>query len=180
MDGEEPKAYAYSGPGKMGSRRLLDLLVGLYSLGGPMTTIAWDGHSLAADKQSTSYGMPRTVTKIHRIKGELFAMSGGGIHCQALIAWFKGERKASDWPKQPDDEDCGNIVQVTKNGIFIWSGSAGPTPEPLEDKFMAFGSGRDFAMAAMHLGKSAREAIEIASLYDINTGMGIDVLELHN
>ncbi len=143
-----------------------------------MATIAWDGKTLAADKQSTSYGMPRTVTKIHRIGDELFAMSGGGIHSQALIAWFKGERKAGEWPKQPDNEDCANMVQITKDGVFVWSGSGLPTPEPLEDKFMAFGSGRDFAMAAMHLGRGAKEAIEIASLYDINTGMGIDTLEL--
>lgn len=143
-----------------------------------MTTIAFDGVTLAADKQSTSHGMARTVTKIRRIRGELFAMSGGGIHCQALMKWFEGSRNPSEWPKAPDDESCGNIIQVTKAGLFVWSGAGLPHPEPLEDRFMAFGSGRDFAMAAMHLGKSAKEAIEIASIYDIATGMGIDTLTL--
>lgn len=143
-----------------------------------MTTIAWDGKTLAADKQSTSYGMPRTVTKIHRIRGELFALSGGGVHCHALLEWFKGERKPESWPKQPDDDNCGCVIQITKDGIFAWSGSGLPHSEPLEDKFMAFGSGRDFAMAAMHLGSDAKSAIEIACIYDINSGMGIDTLEL--
>lgn len=143
-----------------------------------MTTIAWDGETLAADKQSTSHGMPRTVTKIHRIRGELFALSGGGVHCRALLKWFEGSRNPSEWPKAPDDEDCGNIVQVTKEGLFVWSGSGFPHAEPLEDKFLAFGSGRDFAMTAMHLGRSAKEAVEIASIYDISTGMGVDTLTL--
>lgn len=39
------------------------------------------------------------------------------------------------------------------------------------------GSG-SLAVAAMHLGKSAREAVEIACLYDMNCGNGIDTLEL--
>lgn len=143
-----------------------------------MTTIAWDGQTLAADKQSTAFGMGRTVTKIHRIRGELFAISGGGTHCSALLNWFKGARKTEEWPKAPDDEKCGHAIQFTKDGIFAWSGYSLPYPEKLEDKFMAFGSGRDFAMAAMHLGKSAKEAVEIASIYDINTGMGVDTLTL--
>lgn len=39
------------------------------------------------------------------------------------------------------------------------------------------GSGRDFAIAAMHCGKTAREAVEIASLYENGCGNGVDVLE---
>ena len=37
---------------------------------------------------------------------------------------------------------------------------------------------RDFALAAMHLGKSAREAVEVACALDVFCGNGIDTLEL--
>jgi len=47
----------------------------------------------------------------------------------------------------------------------------------LPDKHFAIGSGMDFAIAAMSVGKSPKEAVEVASKHDINTGMGI--LEYH-
>lgn len=145
-----------------------------------MTTIAWDGEQLAADKQSTLQNLKRMTTKIHRVGDELFAMVGSGSHCFAIFEWLKSDRDPAKWPKGTDEDSSGDIIQFTKAGVFVWVGYGFPTPQPIEGKFMAFGCGRDFAMAAMHLGRSAREAIEIASLYDINTGMGIDVLELDN
>lgn len=41
-----------------------------------MTCVAWDGHTLAADKRSCYGSMITTVTKIHRIDGVLV---GGGL-----------------------------------------------------------------------------------------------------
>lgn len=41
----------------------------------------------------------------------------------------------------------------------------------VDSAFHAVGSGRDFAIAAMHYGKSAREAVELACLYDVSTGL---------
>lgn len=143
-----------------------------------MTVVAWDGTTLAADKQSTLQNLKRTVTKIHRIRGELFAMTGASAHCYAMLEWFKGDRDPAKWPRQPDDDNCGDIIQFTRAGVFSWIGHGLPTPVPLEDKFMAFGCGRDFAIAAMHLGKSAREAVEIACVYDTSCGNGVDVLTL--
>ena len=48
----------------------------------------------------------------------------------------------------------------------------------VESSFHAVGSGRDFAIAAMHLGKTAREAVELACLYDIYTGGPITEITL--
>ena len=48
--------------------------------------------------------------------------------------------------------------------------------QKVEDQFAAWGSGRDFALTAMHLGKSAREAVEIACLFENGCGNGVDVL----
>jgi ATP-dependent protease HslVU (ClpYQ) peptidase subunit len=46
------------------------------------------------------------------------------------------------------------------------------------ESFHALGSGRDFALAAMYLGKNAREAVEIAMEFDLETGKGVDCLEV--
>jgi ATP-dependent protease HslVU (ClpYQ) peptidase subunit len=47
-----------------------------------------------------------------------------------------------------------------------------------EDKKTATGSGRDYALAAMHCGKTAREAVEIACLFETGCGNGVDELEV--
>lgn len=41
---------------------------------------------------------------------------------------------------------------------------------PTARKFHAVGSGRDYALAAMHLGLSARDAVGVAMEFDLNTG----------
>ena len=50
-----------------------------------MTVIAWDGHTLAADKRSVSGGgIARTVTKIQRHGDCLIAMTDCGNGCDFL------------------------------------------------------------------------------------------------
>lgn len=55
---------------------------------------------------------------------------------------------------------------------------AGGSFRPTHYQHFAIGSGRDFAMAAMHLGKTAKEAVEIAMHFDINTGGDIIEFEV--
>lgn len=143
-----------------------------------MTVIAWDGRTLAADKQSTSHGMRRTTTKIHRVSDGLLALTGGGAHGTALLDWFRGERDKEKWPKSPNDDDCASVIHVTRDGVFVYNGAGFPHGEPIEDGFIAFGAGRDYAMAAMYLGCDARRAVEVACVFDVGCGQGIDTLEL--
>lgn len=51
-----------------------------------------------------------------------------------------------------------------------------PHPIRIEDKLRAWGSGRDFALAAMHLGKTAAEAVTFACQFDSACGNGVDTL----
>jgi ATP-dependent protease HslVU (ClpYQ) peptidase subunit len=68
---------------------------------------------------------------------------------------------------------------VSDDGIVHgYSGDDGPHSMIYEDKFIAWGAGRDYALAAMHLGKNSREAVEVACALDNTCGMGIDILEL--
>lgn len=143
-----------------------------------MTVIAWDGRTLAADKQATSNGMARTTTKIHRVSDGLLALTGGGGHGFALLNWFKGERDLATWPRVQNPDDEGSVIHFTAQGVFVYCGNGAGHGELVEDKFIAFGCGRDYAMAAMHLGCDARKAVEVASIFDTGCGMGIDTLEL--
>lgn len=141
-----------------------------------MTVIAWDGSTLAADKQSTFAGLPRTTTKIHRAKdGSLMGATGTTAVCAALRNWYDAGAVSADFP---DPKGDAGLLVVRPNGeLLLWDGNA--TPIRIEDKFHAMGSGRDFAIAALHLGHTAREAVEVACKYDVYCGRGIDEMDLN-
>jgi ATP-dependent protease HslVU (ClpYQ) peptidase subunit len=142
-----------------------------------MTVICWDGETLAADKQSTNCGFGSKVTKIFRVPGGLVAFCGNEGHAMALLAWFRAGRDPETWPRKGGD-DSASAVFVTSEGLFVYSGDDGPYCARRENEFFALGAGRDYALAAMHLGKTAREAVEVACALDITCGQGIDTLEL--
>jgi ATP-dependent protease HslVU (ClpYQ) peptidase subunit len=143
-----------------------------------VTCIAWDGTTLAADKRSTCVGYPHTVTKIHRVPGGLVGLAGNASHAMAVLQWFKTRRDPATWPKPPEEGACDTIFISDDGEIYEFWGKGGGFYERYENKFTATGSGRDYALAAMELGKTAREAVELACKMDIFCGNGIDTLEL--
>jgi len=44
------------------------------------------------------------------------------------------------------------------------------------DSYMAWGSGSDFARAAMAMGAKAEQAVRVASRFSIDCGLGVDAL----
>lgn len=133
-----------------------------------MTTICWDGKTLAADSQTTLFRGP--YRKIHRCGSVLFGSSGDMQWNEAVRLWLCGGEKPT-------------LKGDLFHGIIIRDGRASIVNEhliemPVDRPFMAVGTGRDFAMAAMHLGKSAVEAVAIAMLFDSDTGGEITMLEL--
>jgi len=142
-----------------------------------MTVIAWDGKTLAADKMSCAAGHGHTVTKIHRLRdGSIAGFEGDGDSAMALLAWLNAARDPNAYPEaQKDNAACAFVV--TPGGVCNSYGKT-PYPQRLEDQIYAMGHGRDFALAAMHCGKTAREAVEIACRLDVFCGNGIDTLTL--
>lgn len=140
-----------------------------------MTILAFDGRTLAADRQSTDLGLKRTVTKIQRgPAGSLLGGSGDSAMCEALRVWYA---TGADPAAYPDKSKVANLLVITATGqIQLYDN--GPVPTVFLDKCAAFGSGRDFAEAAMYLGKTAAEAVGVACHFDSSCGMGIDVLHL--
>lgn len=142
-----------------------------------MTVIAWDGKSLAADKRAVSCGLISTTTKIRRIGSLLVGACGNTALGNEMMAWVERGRNPDDFPQaqRNPDENCGLLV-IDSGRIIKYESS--PYPIEFEDSFFAIGSGRDFALAAMHCGKSAAEAVEIASLFECGCGNGVDALML--
>lgn len=145
-----------------------------------MTVIAWDGRTLAADKQATIQGLRLTVTKIFRVPDGLVGFMGSASHVAALLPWFCGDRDPAKWPHPPTPTASADVLHITHEGVFTYCGEHGPHPEKLEDPFVAMGAGRDYAMATMFLGYDARRAVEVASALDVSCGNGIDTLTLDN
>lgn len=140
-----------------------------------MTTIAWDGRTLAADKRCNIGSVHHTITKIRRgANGNLVGYAGNCSLGEEVLTWLceGGERPE---PQSEAKEFC-SVIEITPDGTCLhherWA------PFTVENQHYAVGSGASFALAAMACGKTAAEAIEIAALFDSNTGNGVDVLPL--
>ena len=143
-----------------------------------MSVIAFDGQTMAADKRACLGTMIRTTTKIFRVGDALCAYAGDAAMGEEMLAWFRGGALPDQFPAGQRGDDWSGLLVVRKGEILKYERS--PYPVRFEDKFFAIGCGRDFALAAMHLGHDARTAVEVAIALDSGCGNGIDTLELQS
>lgn len=142
-----------------------------------MTVIAWDGKTLAADKMACAQGYGYTVTKVRRLRdGRLAAFCGDGDSAMELLAWLEGSLNPATYPESQKTNDTSAVV-IQPDGTVLSYGKTA-FPQVIEDRIYAMGHGRDYALAAMHCGKTAREAVELVCRLDVYCGNGIDTLEL--
>jgi len=144
-----------------------------------MTCIAWDGKTLAADKRASYGGTITTLTKIWRVGDVLVGGSGESSFIGAMVEWVRGGRLSSDFPtSQANKDDWQPLLVIEADGTTsLYERTQYPIRH--EQRCIAIGSGREYAMAAMHVGKSAREAVEVAIALDCGCGNGIDELTLN-
>lgn len=142
-----------------------------------MTCIAWDGKTLAADKRASLQGYAVPVTKIFRVNGMLVGGAGDFNKALEVVEWVKSGADPDKLPAFQRTDDWVGLVCITPDKKILRY-ERGPLPFVVEAPFFAIGSGRDYAIAAMHLGKSAKEAVEIACIYETGCGNGIDALTL--
>lgn len=141
-----------------------------------MTCIVWDGKTLAADKRVSFGTSISTTTKIHRINGMLVGCAGGAAQGASCIQWVRDGMDRSQYPDAQKEDSCSLLIIHPDGAIHYYS----KTPDPLaiECKTFAIGSGSEYADAALYLGKTAIEAVEVAIALDSGCGNGIDTLEL--
>lgn len=143
-----------------------------------MTTVASDGRTMAADTMITYGAVERINTndpKIFKFGGCLYGFSGRDDMVQQARDWITS---GADPKKRPElEEDSVWILKIDKKGkcwaayetlVFV--------PRPLPS---AIGGGAVVAETAMYLGKSPKEAVQVA--IDLTQGSGgpVQVLALH-
>ena len=89
--------------------------------------------------------------------------------------WFKSGAEPSKFPESGRKDEA-TLIVVRRDGVLTYC--SGPYPMKIESEKCAFGSGRDYAEAAMFLGHSAVVAVEVACNLDNGCGNGINVLHL--
>lgn len=142
-----------------------------------MTVIAWDGRYLVTDAQADSSGHKFRVRKMElapTFKGA-FATSGQIGHFPILMNWYVNFH--GDYEKRPDHQkgDDWSRLVIVENGKLKWYENAGVNY--FVGDFMAFGSGRDFAIGAMEVGATAVQAVRATIKHCVGAGLGIDVYD---
>lgn len=146
-----------------------------------MTVIVWDGKTLAGDRQSSAGGMRHTVRKVHRIVDEkqgvfLVGGAGSGVEVSEFMAWLCDGSDPAAFPLALRDDKCDSMVIVITPDKKCLSYEDSPYPVEILDRCYAIGSGRDYAMATLHLGFDIKRAVEVACELNTGCGLGVDMV----
>lgn len=147
-----------------------------------MTTVAWDGRTLASDSRATWDGhvkshcvkMWRVQSRVDPVKGECLLAIAGDLYAGLLFKdWLElgGEPHLIKRGVTGEMDDSGgdfDALIVHRRGVY--GANFLCRLEPIGMDEWAHGSGRMAALAAMACGKSATEAVRIASRFDAYTG----------
>lgn len=138
-----------------------------------MTTIAWDGKSLAADRLVVQGGAivlyrPKLVKAGTR---GWFAVTGDLADSQALLDYFDGGDR-------PTFSASAALCWIDGE-LFEFDEATIPIRYEKPDRVrLAIGSGAKWALAAMDFGADARDAVRYAAKRDTCTGGRIDVVHI--
>lgn len=138
-----------------------------------MTTIAWDGLTLAADGQTTGNDSIETMTfkKVRRIsvsvrdeKTIAYALAGDMSAFFDVENWISNGCDSNEFPSK--FECCGFLV--TANNVYSFDSQTAGLYEI--ENVSALGSGANFCRSAMELGLSAKDAVKHACKLDVFSG----------
>lgn len=122
-----------------------------------MTTITWDGKTLASDSQvSCEYIRQGGVKKIINKKGKSYGWTGSQTTCEKFLE--TGSGLAPNDVVFEIDQKSGKCLEHYDDGYTVSKPPA------------AIGSGKVAAMGAMLHGATAVEAVKIAIKLDPNSG----------
>lgn len=144
-----------------------------------MTTIAWDGYSLAADRLMADGTLKAVYRKIHKVGKYWYGQAGTVTDAEWCRHWIAAGARLDAWidDLRLEEGTHGLLVEAKTGNLFAIDGSR-PILIPILNDYYATGSGSHLAIAAMSLGKTAVEAIHVASQHDINTGNEVDVVHI--
>lgn len=140
-----------------------------------MTTIAFDGTTLAADCAAWSGNSKYRVRKVFKVKSPgaqyLVAFCGDGHFAQALLRWMNGGPHPGVYPST--DNVVVAVVVDRQRRIWRMESTALRYGRVLERPH-ACGGGQDFAIGALEAGATAVQAVRIAIKRSDMAGLGVD------
>lgn len=142
-----------------------------------MTTIACNQTEMASDSMAMveASGFVYTTKKIYKIAGALIGISGSASGAQRFLEWYEDGRDTSEVPEFTDEDFFVALVledgQMRRYEGSCWS-------MPILDDIAASGDGAAIALAAMRLGRSPKEAVELACELNGPTGPPVVVERL--
>ena len=147
-----------------------------------MTTLAFDGKTLAADTAMTYGGLKvRFTGKIRRFPSGCLAGFAGDVNSGLLLLdWLESDDPNAllDLPDSEEDSDaCADAILITPDGAISVCGNRGILI-PVEGPCLAVGSGMNLAMGLMLAGKSAREAVQTCIERDPYSGFDVISFDL--
>ena len=133
-----------------------------------MTIVAWDGESLVADTLACNQDLGFYVAKIFREGNSIIAFTGGYEQGLSLREWYRNGEDPSLWPAHQATDDWARLIVARPGQCYFYEKL--PIKQIVTAPFMAWGSGRDFALGALATGASARRAVEVAIHHCITCG----------
>jgi ATP-dependent HslUV protease subunit HslV len=144
-----------------------------------MTTIAFDGTTLAADRCAWSSGNRYRVRKVYKVRapdGRLFlvAFCGQANYCMAVLDWMRGGPRPGEYPNKDGTYTIAVVIDEQRR---IWRMESDYlTYTQVLEKVHACGAGQDFAIGALEAGATAAEAIRITMKRSDLAGLGVDTV----
>lgn len=142
-----------------------------------MTTIAFDGRTIAADGMRTWGSEIRGLSfqKLRTRGGCIFGFTGLAPLFDMMIDWHLAGAHVAQLPQLHGD-NIWTLIIIDREGLGKYTNTC-PYVERFEPP-IAFGAGDDYAMGAMLAGADARRAIEIVSGLCNHTGGKIQVIDV--
>jgi 20S proteasome alpha/beta subunit len=136
-----------------------------------VTTIAWDGKTLAVDSRSTSNGVVISdkETKLYINVGvyQAVAITGSMTEMPAFVDWLRHGEQGD----RPKSEGCALCIAANGKAYTFHTEKIGGPVEEFPPS--ANGSGWEIALGAMDAGATAVEAVKIACKRDVYSGVKV-------
>ena len=142
-----------------------------------MTTIAWDGETLAADRASWTGGFHQPGKKVHRVTAPdgrkfLVALMGNAAFATDVLRWMRGGPHPGACLVADQEYDCAIVIDERRR---VWRLSGHRlTYREYPDRLHAGGAGQEIAMGALMAGADARTAVKITMQVSDYAARGVD------
>jgi len=136
-----------------------------------VSIVVWDGNSLAVDRSCTDGVTVWEVDKLWEFNGEAITGVGDMAALTLMRDWYMAGAMRAEFRPVPSRTTL--IVVNVDKGLVKYEAS----PDRVEHgrNKCAFGTGRAYAMGAMAMGATARQAAIVAAEFDPHCSTKLDM-----